>query len=72
MRALDAVVQTLGRSGSPLAAQGEKLGAPAVGFDHAGLIEIFVVDGTGGELYHLQATASGQLTLRIPRTFPRP
>jgi hypothetical protein len=57
--------------GSPLAADGEKLGAPAVGFNQAGLLEIFVVDGTGGELYHLQATASGQLTLG-PQTFPQP
>ena len=55
--------------GSPLAAEGEKLGAPAVGFNPAGLMEIFVVDRTGGELYHLQATASGQLTLS-PQTFP--
>ena len=53
------------------AADGEKLGVPAVGFNHAGLIEIFVVDQTGGELYQLQATASGQLTLG-PQTFPQP
>jgi hypothetical protein len=55
--------------GSPLAADGEMLGAPAVGFNQAGLVEIFVVDETGGELYNLQATASGQLTLG-PQTFP--
>ena len=49
------------------AADGEKLGVPAVGFNHAGLIEIFVVDQTGGELYQLQATASGQ-----PPSVPKP
>ncbi len=57
--------------GSSDATDGEKLGAPAVGFNQAGLVEIFVVDGTGGELYRLQATASGQLTLG-PQTFAQP
>ena len=57
--------------GSSGAADGGKLGAPAVGFNQAGLVEIFVVDGSGGGLYHLQATASGQLTLG-PQTFPPP
>lgn len=55
----------------PVATDGGKLGAPAVGFNHAGLVEIFVVNGIGGELHHLQATASGQLTLG-PQTFPQP
>jgi hypothetical protein len=57
--------------GSSGATDGEMLGVPAVGFNQAGLMEIFVVDGTGGGLYHLQATASGQLTLG-PQTFPPP
>ena len=57
--------------GSSDATDGEKLGAPAVGFNQAGLVEIFVVDGTGGELYHLpQATGIGQLTLG-PQTLRR-
>lgn len=55
----------------PPAADGEELGSLAVGFNHAGLVEIFVVTATTGELHHLQATASGQLTL-APQTFPQP
>ncbi len=52
-------------------AEGEKLGAPAVGFNRAGLVEIFVRTMATAELHHLQATASGQLKLG-PKTFPRP
>jgi hypothetical protein len=37
------------------------LSRPAVGFNHAGLMEIFVVIEATGELYHLKATAAGQI-----------
>jgi hypothetical protein len=37
------------------------LSAPVVGFNHAGLMEIFVVIQATGELYHLKATAEGQI-----------
>ena len=44
---------------------------PAVGFNHAGLMETFVVARDSGQLYYLQATALGQLTLG-PQAFPQP
>lgn len=47
------------------------LGPPAVGFNQAGLMETFVIARDSGHLYHLQATASGQLTLG-PQAFPQP
>lgn len=62
---------TLATVPGPPAADGEKLGRPAVGFNQAGLLEIFVVTATGGVLHRLQATPSGQVTL-APQTFPQP
>ena len=41
--------------------QGFPLSRPVVGFNHAGLMEIFVVIYATGELYHLKATAAGQI-----------
>jgi hypothetical protein len=57
--------------GDPAAAEGEKLVAPAVGFNRAGLVEIFAVIKEKGVLHHLQATASGQ-AVGDTETFPQP
>ena len=47
------------------------LGPPVLGFNHAGLMEIFVVIRTTGELYHLTATAPGHIP-HAGRSWPQP
>lgn len=47
------------------------LGPPAVSFNHAGVMEIFVVIRATGQLYHLKAAAPGQIP-HAGQTFPQP
>jgi hypothetical protein len=55
----------------PAGPKGEEMVAPAIGFNRAGLMEIFAKTPITGELHYLQATASGQVTLG-PQTFLLP